>query len=166
MNFAVLIIIFMSVPLLLQWRVRSQTKGRHLCAILEKDKPLQFKLLKIRKDDFISDKEDEWILNTRLMRLVRYPIGWPQLLYPFQQIVGCSLVMRGRTDPLDWESPSTGALSSKEIPAILDPHWLINLVKGVGEEQKIPKGQLMLSYIAVGASVIAVIMLFYLITRI
>ena len=87
------------------------------------------------------------------------------MLYPLQQIVACSLVKRGRTDPLDWEDPSTGKMSSKELSEILDPRWMINLVKGVGEEQKPAKGQLMLTYIAVGASVISVVMLFYLITR-
>jgi len=161
-----LVVMLMSFPLLIQFYVRKKTKGRHLCAILEKDKPLNFKLLKIVKDDFVVDGADEWILKTQLMKLVRYPIGWPTMLGSFQQIVTCSLLMRGRSDPLDWENPPTGALSSKEIPVVLDPHWLINLVKGVGEEGRTSRGDKMLMYMSVGISGVVMVMMFYVISKI
>lgn len=160
-----LLFVFMCFPLFLQLFIRRKTKGRHLCAILEKDKPLDFKLLKIHKDDFVRDKSDEWLLKTDLMKLVRYPIMWPATLSGFQQIVTCSLVMRGRSDPLDWENPPAGALSSKELPVVLDPHWLINLVKGVGEEGKVSRGERMLLFLAVGAGVISLIMIFFVIFK-
>ena len=54
-----LIFFFMSFPLLLQMIVRRRTQGHHLCAILEKDKPLTIRLLKKRRDDFVKDGKDE-----------------------------------------------------------------------------------------------------------
>jgi len=160
-----LIIIFMAFPLLLQFGLRAKTRGKHLCTIIERGKPLSIKLLKVYKDDFVKDKDDEWVLKTGLMKPVDYPIGWPRVLSGFQQRVWCSLVMRGRSDPLDWEDPPTGALSSKELPVVLDPQWMINLVKGVGEEGKTGKGERMLAMIAAGASIIALLGLFYVITK-
>jgi len=165
MPVVLLILIFMSFPLILQFAIRAKIKGKHLCCIIEKGRPLSIKLLKIYKDDFVKDKEDEWVLKTDLMKPVDYPIGWPGMLSSFQQRVWCSLVMRGRSDPLNWQNPPAGALSSKELPAVLDPQWLINLVKGVGEEGKAGKGERMLMYIAVGASVVAVVMMFYVISK-
>jgi len=165
MPVVLLILVFMSFPLVLQFAIRGKIKGRHLCCIIEKGRPLSIKLLKIYKDDFIKDGSDEWVLKNDLMKLVDYPIGWPRILSSFQQTVWCSLVMRGRSDPLNWQNPPAGALSSKELPAVLDPQWLINLVKGVGEEGKVGKGERMLMYIAVGASVVAVVMMFYVISR-
>lgn len=160
-----LIIIFMSLPLMFQFYVVSKVRGRHLCTIIEKGKPMSFKLLKIIKDDFVRDGEDEWMLKQDLMKPVTYPMMWPKVLSSFQQTVWCSLVMRGRSDPLDWENPPAGALSSKELPVVLDPHWLINLVKGVGEEGKSGKGERMLMYLAVGVSVLCLVILFYVISR-
>jgi len=160
-----LLIFLLSGPLLLQFVVKAKTTGRHLTVILEKGRPLSIKLLKIVNDDFVVDGADEWTLKTNLMKPVDYPIGWPKILSTFKVGVWCSLVMRGRGDPLDWEDPSVGALSSKELPVVLDPHWLINLVKGVGEEGKVNKGEKMLTYVAAGASVIALLAIFYLITK-
>lgn len=160
-----IIFFFMSFPLLLQWIVRTKTKGNHLCCILEKDKPLVIKLLKKHKDDFVKDKKDQWTLKTNMMRLVEYPIGWPSMLNAFKQTVSCSLLMRGSAAPLDWENPPAGALSSKELPAILDPHWLVNLVRGVGEDTKVSKGERLLSIITAGASIIAVLAVLYVISK-
>ena len=160
-----LVIFFMSFPLLIQFYVRNKCKGMHLCTIIEKGKPLTIKMLKVYKDDFVRDKDDEWMLKTNLMKPIDYPIGWPKILAGFQQGVWCSLVMRGRSDPLDWENPPAGALSSKELPVVLDPHWLINLVKGVGEGGGVSKSEKMLSYVAAGASVIALLAVFYAISR-
>lgn len=161
-----LLIFAMAFPLLLQFYVKSRTKDRHLCAIIEKGKPLTIKLLKISRDDFVRDKGDEWFLKTNLMKPIDYPIGWPKILSSFQQSVWCSLLMRGRSDPLDWENPPAGALSSKELPVVLDPHWLVNLVKGVGEGVGPSKGEKILAMIAAGASVIALLAVFYLISRV
>lgn len=160
------IICIMAFPLALQFMVNSRVRGRHLCFIIEKGRPLKAKLLKLIKDDFVEDGKDHWILDQELMKPVDYPLMWPKILAGFQKGVWASLVMRGRVDPLDWENPPVGVLSSKELPAILDPHWLVNLVQGMREEGKAPKGERMLLYLAVGASVICLVLLFYVITKI
>lgn len=156
----------MAFPTALTFMINSRTRGKHLCVILEKGRPLKPKLLKIIKDDFVQDGKDHWILDKDLMEPVDYPLMWPKILAGFQKGVWCSLVMRGNVSPLDWNNPPVGVLSSKELPAILDPHWLVNLVQGMREEGKAPKGERMLLYLAVGASVICLIMLFYVITKI
>jgi hypothetical protein len=160
-----IVIIIMSFPLALQWWINSRVRGKHLCFIVEKGRPLSIKLLKIIKDDFVKEGKDHWILDNELMKPVDYPIQFPKVLAGFQKGVWASLVMRGRASPLDWENPPAGALSSKEVPAILDPHWLIALVRGVGEEGKPAKSERMLLYLAVGASVICLVMLFYVISK-
>jgi len=160
-----LVIFFMSFPLVLQFFVRSRCRGKHLATIIEKGKPMKIKLLKINRDDFVKDGEDEWMLKTNLMKPIDYPIGWPKMLAGFQQSVWCSLLMRGRTDPLNWEDPPAGALSSKELPALLDPHWLINLVKGVGADTKVSKGERILAMISAGAGVLAILGVIYVISR-
>lgn len=165
LQLVVLVIIVMSFPLALQFFVNSKVRGKHLCFIVEKGRPLTIKLLKIVRDDFVADGKDEWTLNPKLQKPVDYPIMWPKMLSGFQKGVWASLVMRGRASPLNWENPPIGALSSKEIPAILDPHWLVSLVRGVGEEGKPAKGERTLLYLAVGASVVSLVMIFYVITR-
>lgn len=162
-----LIVCFMAFPLLVQWYVRRTSSGKHLCAILSKGQPLQFKMLKVVDDDFVKDGADQWTLKDNLMKPVSYPISWPRILDGFRRDVWCSLVMRGRSDPLDWENPPAGALSSKELPVILDPHWLINLVRGVGEGGGRGLGRLerMMIFLAVGLSGICMILLFVVLFR-
>lgn len=162
-----LIVCFMSFPLMIQWYVRKKSSGRHLCAIIEKGRPLQFKMLKVVGDDFVKDGDDEWMLQGSLMKPVSFPISWPKVLGSFQRDVWCSLVMRGRSDPLDWEDSPAGALSSKELPVVLDPHWLINLVKGVGEEGGRGLGKLerMMIFLSAGISAVCMLLLFVLMTR-
>src|SRR3972149_8140530 len=99
-----LIISIMALPLLLQFYVKSRTKGNHLCAIIEKGRPLTIKLLKITSDDFVRDKEDQWLLKTSLMKPVDYPIGWPKELASFRVPVWGSCRRRGRGNPLAWGS--------------------------------------------------------------
>ena len=168
---AVILLIFvimciMAFPTALTFVINSRVRGKHLCFIVEKGRPLRAKLLKIIRDDFVQDGKDHWILDPELMKPVDYPLMWPKILAGFQKGVWSSLVMRGRVDPLDWENPPVGALSSKELPAILDPHWLVALVRGIGEEGKTVKGEKMLLYITAGGVVICLLMLFYLIRKI
>jgi len=160
------IICIMAFPLAIQFMINSRVRGKHLCFIVEKGRPLKAKLLKIIRDDFVQDSKDHWILDPELMKPVDYPLMWPKILAGFQKGVWASLVMRGRVDPLNWENPPIGALSSKELPAILDPHWLVSLVKGVEEGGKPAKGERMLLYIAAGGVAICLIMLFYVISKI
>lgn len=159
------IVIIMAFPLVIQFVINSRVRGKHLCFILEKGRPLTAKLLKIIRDDFVKDGSDHWILDPELQKPVDFPVMWPKVLAGFQKGVWCSLVMRGRVEPLNWENPPVGVLSSKELPAILDPHWLISLVKGVSEEGKPAKGERMLLYLVAGGVIICLVMMFYTITK-
>ena len=161
-----IIICIMAFPLALQFWINSRVRGKHLCFIVEKGRPLTVRLLKVVKDDFVRDGKDLWELNPEKMKPVDYPIQFPKILAGFQKGVWSSLLMRGRADPLDWENPPVGALSSKELSPILDPHWLVNLVQGMKEEGKSPKGERMLLYITAGGVAILLIMMFFIITKI
>ena len=161
-----IVVLVMSFPLFLQFWINSRVKGRHLCFIVEKGRPLSVRLLKIVKDDFVKDGKDWWIMDPDKWKPIDYPIMFPKLLASFQKGVWSSLVMRGRHEPLDWENPPAGILSSKELPAILDPHWLVNLVQGMREEGKPARNERLLLYIAAGGVAICLVMLFYVITKI
>lgn len=163
-----LIIIIMAFPLVLQFVINSRVRGKHLGFIIEKGRPLTVKLLKIDADDYVYDGEDHWKLEPKLQKPVDYPVMFPKVLAGFQKGVWASLLMRGRHKPLNWEDPLIGDYSSKEIGKSLDPHLLVNLMGRMGEEGAgvgFKKGEKMLLYMAVGASIIAVVVLFYVITR-
>ena len=161
-----LVVIFMSFPLMIQAFVWFRSKGKHLCAILEKGKPLDIRMLQIYKDEFVKDKDDTWILDTTLMKPVDFPIGWPPLLGIFQKRVWCSLVQRGRAEPLDWSNPSISKLSSKELPDILDPHWLKALVKGIEEGTGGSKRDRIILYLAAGAGTLSLLVSLYIVSKI
>jgi hypothetical protein len=163
----ILLVFFMMFPLVFQFAIRSRCDGKLLCAITGKDKPLNFKLLKTEtaqgKGEFVRDGADQWFIETRMIKLVKYPIMFPKALSMFQQIVPCELVMRGRAEPLNWEDPGVGIMSSKELPVVLDPHWMVALVKGIEEGVaggSIPKNMKMLLFLAVGASCLCLVMIF------
>ncbi len=168
--FIIYIIVFtciMFFPLVMQFAIRQRCSGRLLCAIVGTEKPLDFKLLKTKtgqgeQGEFVEDGNDKWLIVTKQVKLVKYPILFPKAFQMFQQIVGCSLYMRGRAEPLDWEDPPKGLLSSKELPAILDPHWLVALVRGVEEGNTLrpDKRARMMALLAVAASMICMILIF------
>ena len=173
--FIIYVIVFTCVmffPLVLQLAIRQRCSGRLLCAIIGKEKPLDFKLLKVKTKDgsvgeFVEDGSDKWMIVTKQVKLVKYPMIWPSAFKMFQQIMGCSLYMRGRAEPLDWEDPPTGVLSSKELTAILDPHWLVALVRGVeeGTTLKADKKTKVMSFLAVAASLICMVLIFVVLYR-
>jgi hypothetical protein len=164
---AILIIILMCFPLVLQAWVRGKVKGRMLAGIIEKGKPLGFKLLKL-DGDMMHDGSDDFLIIDKQVKLVQFPMGWPKILGSFQQTVGCSLYIRGQGEPLDWENPKSKVIDSKELRDILDPYWLRALVKGVIEEtQGIKKGgsDRMMIFLSVGCSAICLILLFVVMTK-
>lgn len=161
----IVLLIVVFFPLIFQFLIIQMCSGRILCIILTKGKDLEFKLLKKIGGEFVEDQGDQWLLDPAMQRLVPYPILFgpmQKLLKFFQQIVPCSIYMRGRQEPLDWENPAIASLmSSKELAAILDPHWLVALVRGVEQgvagQGAIPKNMKMMLFLAVGASVLAVV---------
>jgi hypothetical protein len=163
----ILIVGVLFFPLIIQFIIIQAVSGKILGIILSKGKDLEFKLLKKIGGEFVEDGNDQWILDTKQQRLVPYPMLFgpsKKLFKMFQQVVPCSIYMRGRQDPLDWEDPEVaGLMSSKELAAILDPHWLVALVRGVSEGVsggQLPKNMKMLLFLAVGASCLCLIMTF------
>lgn len=156
----VMIILMVTMgPLILQAAIRMKASHAVLAAIIERGRPIEFKLLKIIQGERLKDADDEWIVVTDRCRIATYPTFLPKIFAAFTQIVPCQLVLRGRADPLDWESPEAGVMSSKELPAILDPHWMVNLVRGVdeGTAMGFDKKSKQMIFLAVGASCICII---------
>ena len=164
-----LIVLVLCFPLAFWWTVRRKCAGSMYCGVISKGKPIQFKLLKIREGEFLEDGEDHWIIQDKQVKLTQYPAGWMWEMFPmslFQQTVPTSLYMRGRGDPLDWEEPSSGSISSKELKAILDPNWMKSLVQGVVEGGGgASKRDRMLLFLAVGLGAISLILIFVLLTK-
>ena len=163
----ILLLILMSFPLVLQAWVRGKCKGRILAAIIEKGKPLGFKLLKL-DGDMMHDGGDDFLIRDKQVKLVQYPMGFPKVLGSFQQTISCSLYVRGKGEPLDWEDPQVKTIDSKELRAILDPYWLRALVKGVIEESSGGKkggSERMMVFLSVGLSAICMILLFVVMTK-
>lgn len=166
MPIAVVFAVFMLFPLVVHASIRWKSSGKILCGIVMKGKPLVFKLKKIVEGEFIVDGTDKWFIREEQVKLVGYPLMWPEALGMFKQTVPCSLYMPGRGEPLDWEDPSTGSLSSKELSAILDPYWLRALVKGVEEAGGKPsRGEKILPWLAVGASIACLVLVFVVLAK-
>jgi hypothetical protein len=167
---AILVLFLVSFPLMIQFTIYYWCKGKFLTAILGKDKPLAFKLLKTKtkegEGEFLEDGQDKFSIDTDQVRLVRYPIAFPKLLSSFQQVIGCSLYIRGSMLPLNWTNPPAG-LSSKEAKLILEPHLVANLIKGADEEHAagIPKNIRMLLMMSVAMNVIIMLAVIYLATK-
>jgi len=128
----------LAFPVLYSQLIARRIKGRLLGIIITKDKLLSFKLLKttvkLGEGEFVQDGEDTWIIRAPKVKLTKYPVMTPKMLQGFQQTVPCLLLLRGRTEPLDWEDPESGEMSSKELTKVLDPHLMNNLIEGAKEE--------------------------------
>lgn len=161
-----LILILTAGPLVLQWAIRIKATHAVLAAIIDKGKPVDFKLLKIIDGEWIEDKKDRWLIVTEQCKLARYPTIFPKFLYSFTQIVPCELVMRGKAEPIDWENPDATVLSSKELPAILDPHWMVALVRGIEDSgvlgnEKGSKRFALLAFAAAGMCLVLIFVIMY-----
>ncbi len=162
--FSVLAVWILALPVIIQFYIRWKCKGRMLCGILGRGRGLDFRLLK-EKDEFVREGSDTWVVDPDQIKLVYYPLLWPPVLAMFQQIVPFSIYMRGRAEPLDWEAPALGLMSSKELTAVLDPHWMVALVKGVEEGMKINRLEKMLPLLGVALGAISLVFLFVLVTK-
>ena len=156
----------MAVPIGLILMVRIRSRGKHLGFILEKDKPLSIKLLKVIGGEMVRDGDDEWFLSPKFIRPTDYPVLWPKALSMFQIPVESSLLVRGKATNVDWEDPNVPGYSSKELTEALDPHWLAHLIKGVIQEGGGGKKEKILTYLTLGLGAICLIMIFFLITKI
>lgn len=158
---AVLIVVLMFFPFIFLALIHQMTSGKMLCGIVSKGKPLRFKMKKIVDGEFVQEDKDQWFIREPQVKLVNYPIMFPKFLGFLQRIVPCELVTPGRSEPLDWEDPGRGIMSSTELEAVLDPHWLRALVQGAVEGGgKSDKQQRMFTLLAMALSGICMILLF------
>jgi len=160
--------LFVGFPLIMYFFVKFRTIGKMGCFVCEKDKYLVFKLRKV-KGPFWEDGNEVYGINPKRVRLLRYPFGWPAFT---QQVLPCALYQREDhnpldiINPLDWNSLKPSKESAIEVGAALEPRWLEQIARGVsGQGMGITKGQRMLSYIAAGGTVLALLLIFYLISR-
>ena len=168
---AILILFIISLPLIIQFAINSMVRGKLLCAILGKEMPLDFKLLRTKtkegEGEFVDDNKDRFQIDSEQIKLVWYPIMLPKMMHQFQQRVPCSLYLRGRFEPLDWKNPNAGT-SSKEIKAVLDPHWLVNLIEGAKEgapSSGMPKNMRLILMIVASMVIIGVLAVIYMATK-
>lgn len=127
------LVMFLFFPIVLMAVIWQRTHGRLMAVMIIKGKPLKFKMLKIVEGEFIKDGTDQWPIMEKYVKIVDYPTMFPGILGFVQRKVPAMLVAPGRTEPLDWENPAQGVMSSKELSAILSPHWLRALVLGTVE---------------------------------
>ena len=164
---AVLLAMIMFLPFIMLAVVYQLTNGKMLCGIVSKGKPLKFRMLKIIDGEFVKEGTDKWFIKEKRVKLVNYPIMFPKVLGFMTRVVPCELVMPGRAEPLDWEDPSKGIMSSKELEAVLDPVWLRGFVLGVAQEAggKGDKQLRMFVMLAMALSAICMILLFVVMVR-
>ncbi len=149
-------------PVILFFVVRRRTFQKMLCELLDSDGSIRSKLVRVQGDWIFVDGE-RYLVKSEMIKWKRYPTGWPVWL---QQTVPCALYLVGRTDPIDWTEPSREGVSSAELAAILDPHWMQILVRGVSEVSKdSSRENRIMSMIAVGTGVLSVLLTIYVISR-
>ena len=124
-------------------------------------------LLRTDINSDVKEGTDKWFIKEKRVKLVNYPIMFPKALGFMTRVVPCELVMPGRAEPLDWEDPSKGIMSSKELEAVLDPVWLRGFVLGVAQEAggKGDKQLRMFVMLAMALSAICMILLFVVMVR-
>jgi len=159
-----MLFIFTFVALIVSVWVRFSTNNKVFCWFLEGDRSARVKLLKIVDNDFVVYGGDKYGVDPEYVRMVRYPMGWP----PFFQIpVPCVMFEVGRFSPVNWIDCGEPGASSKEVAAVLDPHWMSLIVKGTKAGQiTADKNMRNLLMLAAGASVIGMVTMFYLITKV
>ena len=155
--------VFTFAALLMAIWVRFSTNNKVLCWFLEGDRSAKPKLLRIVENDFVEYKDDRYGVDPEYVRMASYPTGWP----PFMQVpVPCVLYEVGRFSPVDWINCGDPGASSKEVAAVLDPHWMSLIVKGTKMGQvATDKNTRLLLMISAGASIIGLLFMFYLVQR-
>jgi len=155
-----LLILVGGASFLLLWN-QQRLAGRMLCFFLEEDKSTKPELRKIA-DDFIESEDGLYDIEPDRVRLIRYPTGWPP---PLQQIIPTSLYCRGNARPLDWVTLRAREVSAKELKAVLDTHWLINLVRGAREGGGESKVSRILPLLSAALGAICMVLIFIILAK-
>jgi len=161
-----MIVICVFVPVILFFWNYQRCSNKVLAYFLDATTGLKPELCKV-VDTWALSKDGAYRLDEEMVRNVRYPTGWPRAL---QQVMPALLYLRGDVQPLDWRTASIDLatrISPREVGALLDSEWLRALVKGVreGTAGGLTKQERIFMFIGAGASALALIMIFVLMTR-
>lgn len=125
-----MVAVIMGGFLVMVFAIRQRTANKILCWFLEADKTAIPRLLKKASAEMIIYEGDRYGYEEEVVRWVRYPSGFPAI---FQVVIPCILYQRGRYSPLNWIELGQAGASSKEVGAVLEPHWMANIVRGTRE---------------------------------
>ena len=149
-------------PLVLFFIYRVRVAGRILCVILEQDRSVKTRLIKV-EGDFLDIDDGQYLVNPDAVRLMRYPSGWPVWL---QQIVPTCLYRKDEVEPLDWNTQVPITSSASALAAVMEPEWIKLIVSGTKEgSSSLTGGRKVLTMIGLGASIVSLVMAFYIITK-
>ncbi len=150
-------------PMVLFFIYRVRVAGRMLCIVLEEDRSVRNRLVKV-EGEWLAIGDGRFHVNPDAVRLMRYPAGWPVWL---QQIVPTCLYRADDAEPLDWNTQRPINNSASALAAVMEPDWLKLIVRGTreGTGGALTGGSRILTMIGLGVSVVTLVMLFYVITR-
>ena len=160
-------VIILVFPVVLFFFNYHRCAGKILGFFLDETDSMKPTLCKGYGDDWLLTKDAAYRTDTDKVRHVRYPFGWPRSL---QQDLPAFLYKKGEMEPLDWktvEIDPSDHVSAREIAALLEPEWLRALVKGVreGTGGGLTKQERMFMFVGAGASVLALILVFVVMSR-
>ena len=160
-----LIILWMMLigPMALFFIYRVRVAGRILCIILEEDKSVRNRLVKV-EGNYLTIGDSRYLVDPDTVRLMRYPSGWPVWL---QQIVPTCLYRSDEAHPLDWNTQAPVQDSASALAAVMEPEWLKLIVRGTreGAESVGGSGSRIITILGIGVSVVTLVMMFYVISR-
>ena len=111
---------------------KGRVKGKMLCFFLRKDKSVFPGLCSLR-DDFVIWGERAYDIYPDLVRLIKFPQGWPSFL---QELVPTALYLEEDAVPLDWIDLDNREVRAMELRAALDENWIKKLVQETVEQGK------------------------------
>lgn len=124
-----LIITFLIPFMVILWN-RQRVKGKILCYFVRKDKSVLGKLCELRSD-FVVFQDRAYELYPDLVRVARFPMGWPAM---FQELVPCVLYDEEDAIPLDWIRLDNRLERAMNLKSALDENWIKKLVHEAAAE--------------------------------
>ncbi len=118
------LVITLFIPFMVILWNRQRVKGKILCYFVRKDKSVLGRLCEVRSD-FIVFGDRAYDIYPDLVRVARYPMGWPAM---FQELVPSALYDEEDAIPLDWINLSQRKESSMNLKSALDENWIKKLV--------------------------------------
>ncbi len=126
----ILIIMIIIMPFFLILWNRQRVKGKMLGFMLRKDKSVLPKLCELR-DAFLIFGHRAYDVYPDLVRLSRFPMGWPAML---QELVPSGLWDEENAVQLDWITLQPFKEGSMSLRAALDENWIRKFVEETARE--------------------------------